>query len=242
MEAKNSLILVIKALQEIGKPINRNLFVNFIVGKETEELSESNLADLESYGSGDSHDEDFWSDLLDAALEGEYLRVRSIKQNTIEYTAKGRSFVRKPTSFIINDEEDAMPAVEAVESESDLDELMTSSLSDKKPSKEIASAKTKLQIKIIRAIDRKMALDDFAESENVALEEVLDEMELLFNQGRKLDIAYFTDEVIGADDMDELLEYFDAEGDDLDNALQEYGDVFNIEEIRLARFVWRSNK
>lgn len=241
MEAKNSLILAIKALQEIGKPINRNLFVNFIMGKETEEISESNLGDLESYGSGDSHDEDFWSDLLDAALEGEYLRVRSIKQNTIEYTAKGRSFVRKPTSFIISDEEESVPD-DAVTDESALDDLVSSTLIEKKPSKEIASAKTKLQIKIIRAIDRKMALDDFAESENIALEEVMDEMELLFNQGRKLDITYFTDEVIGADDMDELLEYFDAEGDDLDNALQEYGDVFNIEEIRLARFVWRNNK
>lgn len=241
MEAKNSLILAIKALQEIGKPINRNLFVNFIVGKETEEISESNLGDLESYGSGDSHDEDFWSDLLDAALEGEYLRVRSIKQNTIEYTAKGRSFVRKPSSFIISDEEESVPD-DAVTDESALDDLVSSTLIEKKPSKEIASAKTKLQIKIIRAIDRKMALDDFAESENIALEEVMDEMELLFNQGRKLDITYFTDEVIGADDMDELLEYFDAEGDDLDNALQEYGDVFNIEEIRLARFVWRNNK
>jgi hypothetical protein len=39
------------------------------------------------------------------------------------------------------------------------------------------------------------------------------------------------------------VEYFsESESDSIDDAMAEYGDVYNAEEIRLARIVYRSNK
>jgi ATP-dependent DNA helicase RecQ len=43
--------------------------------------------------------------------------------------------------------------------------------------------------------------------------------------------------------MDELLDYFQsAKTDDMAKAMQEYGDAYHEEELRLARIVFRMNK
>ena len=42
--------------------------------------------------------------------------------------------------------------------------------------------------------------------------------------------------------MKELLDYFqDAKTDSIDKAMEEYGDVYNEEELRLARIVYLMN-
>ena len=98
----------------------------------------------------------------------------------------------------------------------------------------------KQQIKLITAINRHIALDAFAESEGLGLDEVLDDLEMLAQQKRHLDITYFTDEVLGGECMQELLDYFDsAKSDDMESALEEYGDTYKEEELRLARIVFR---
>ena len=58
-----------------------------------------------------------------------------------------------------------------------------------------------------------------------------------------IDITYFTNEVLGENCVNELVEYFsENDNDSIEDALEEYGDVYNAEEIRLARIVYRSNK
>ena len=120
-----------------------------------------------------------------------------------------------------------------------LDDIVKSTLQEHPAAEMTASPKTKQQIKLIHAIDRKIALDDYAENESLALDDVLDEVENLIHQGRRLDITYFTDEVIGADGVQELTDFFRQQSDNLEAAMKEYGDVYNIEEIRLARIVYR---
>ena len=66
---------------------------------------------------------------------------------------------------------------------------------------------------------------------------------MLAEQKRRLDITYFTDEVLGDDCMSELLDYFQtAPSDDMAEALKEYGDTYKEEELRLARIVFRMNR
>lgn len=224
MEATESLVIAIKALQDIKTPIERTTFVAFLHGKATDAIEDQALGEKETYGSGKEISEAQWQLVLKYAIENEYVRIKSAKKDTIEYTSKGKTFARKPT--IVNIEEES------------IDNNATNQSTKLTP--ETASPKTKLQIKLIQAIDRKMALDDFCETESVGLNELLDELELLQQQGRQLDITYFTDEVIGKDDMQELLDYFNEEGDNLDLAMDEFGDVYHAEEIRLARLVWRA--
>ena len=64
----------------------------------------------------------------------------------------------------------------------------------------------------------------------------------MVKQGRKVEITYFTDEVIGEEGINELSECFDEYGtDNLALVENEFGDVYSEEEIRLARIVYWVN-
>lgn len=236
MEAKDSLVKIVKALNEIAQPITRQMLTDFLTGKETRELEELGVDDMETYGIGDTHDEDYWTTIIDAAYDQGYLKSKPAKSETIAASTVGKKFAKKPTSFVIDDEDEPSGAMA---SDSGLDELVMMAQSEKMTTEHVASARTKQQIKLIQAVDRKIALDDLAESESMALDELLDELEALVRQGRKMDITYFTNEVLGEDCMEELLDFFDSvKKNHVASAVAELGDVYNEEEIRLAYIVY----
>lgn len=243
MEAKESLIKVLKVLQELDRPIARQSLIDFLAGKETDESIRENWDDMETYGIGDSHEEDYWNRVLDVALEKKHLKTKSIKNNNLVASPKGKKFLKNPTSFDLSDEDELGGELNA--EEDDLDDIMrlAMDLKDKKGSPGYTSPKSKLQIKIIQAVDRKIDLDDLAETEHVGLDEVLDEVEDMVQKGKKLDITYFTNEVVGEEYMEELLDYFcSSKKHNLDSAMKEYGDVYKPEELRLAYIVYLVGK
>lgn len=96
--------------------------------------------------------------------------------------------------------------------------------------------KSKLKVSIIHSIDRKVALDDIAVAKGIEFGELLDEVEAIVYSGTKLNIDYFLDEVIDEDRLSDIYAYFkESETDDLDEALDELGDDYTEEEIRLVR-------
>ena len=96
--------------------------------------------------------------------------------------------------------------------------------------------KSKLKVSIIQAIDRQVALDDIASSKGMEFDELLDEVEAIVYSGTKLNIDYFLREVVDEDHMLDIYEYFqESETDDLDEAIEELGEDFTEEEIRLVR-------
>lgn len=239
MEAKDSLVKIVKALTEIGSPVTRQMLNDFLVGKATREMEEQHLDDLETFGIGDTHDDDYWAGIIDAAYEQGYLKSKPAKSETIAVSTTGKKFAKKPTSFEIGDEEDPSAQLD----DDGLDALVQMAQNDHMTSENVKSVRTKQQIKLIQAVDRKLALDDLAESESMAFDELLDELEGLVRQGRKMDITYFTDEVLGEDCMDELMDFFDSrKKDHVAAAVKELGDVYNEEEIRLAYIVWMQSK
>ena len=96
--------------------------------------------------------------------------------------------------------------------------------------------KSKMKVSIIQSIDRKVALDDIALAKGIEFGELLDEVESIVYSGTKLNIDYFLEEVLDDDKVDEIYEYFkESETDDVEDALDELGDDFSEEEIRLVR-------
>ena len=97
--------------------------------------------------------------------------------------------------------------------------------------------KSKLKVSIIQAIDRKIALDDIAESKGLDFDELLDEIEAIVNSGTKINIDYFLVQIMDQDRIDEVFDYFkEAESEDVDDALKELGENdYTEEEIRLVR-------
>lgn len=239
MEAKESLVNIIKALQEIGQPISRAILIDFLTGKETREITELGLDDKETYGVGDAHDDDYWTSVVDKAYESGYLKTKPAKSENLVPSPDGKRFAKKPTSFIIEDEDEGPSDTPG--NMQDLDGLLPMPLEENLESR--ASSRTKHQIKIIHAVDRHIALDDLAESESMALEEVLDELEALIRQGRKMDITYFTNEVLGPECVEELIDFFKTmKKFSMEKALQEFGDVYQELEIRLAYIVYEVSK
>lgn len=240
MEAKEPIVKLIKALQEVDVPLPRQLLIDFIMGRRNRQIEETGLSEKESYGIGETQDEDFWSTIIDAAYEGGLLKQMASKNNALIPSPAGKKFAKTPTSFQINDDEpisDTEPVVP------EIDPILEQTPKERTPSTITASPHAKQQIKLITAIDRHIALEDFAESEGLGLDEVLDDLEMLAEQKRHLDITYFTDEVLGDDCMNELLDYFqNAKSDSMEEAMKEYGDIYEEEELRLARIVFRMNK
>ncbi|MGI6220014.1 MAG: DNA helicase RecQ [Bacteroidaceae bacterium] len=96
--------------------------------------------------------------------------------------------------------------------------------------------KSKLKVSIIQAIDRQVALDDIANSKGMDFSELLDEIEAIVYSGTKLNIDYFLREIMDEEHMEDIYEYFrESETDDLDTAVEELGEDYTEEEIRLVR-------
>ena len=96
--------------------------------------------------------------------------------------------------------------------------------------------KSKLKVSIIQAIDRKVALDDIALSKGIEFEDLLDEVEAIVYSGTKLNIDYFLEDIMDEDHMLDIYDYFkESTTDDIDDALDELGDDFTEEEVRLVR-------
>lgn len=96
--------------------------------------------------------------------------------------------------------------------------------------------KSQVKVSIIQSIDRKVALDDIALAKGIEFDELLDEVESIVYSGTKINIDYFLEEVLDDDKVDDIYEYFkESETDDLEDAIEELGDDYSEEEIRLVR-------
>ena len=98
------------------------------------------------------------------------------------------------------------------------------------------------KISIIQAIDRRVDLDDLAESKGMSMEELLDEIEAIVYSGTKLNINYFIDEIMEEDKRDEIYDYFrTANTDSVKVAMKELDedDISEID-IRLVRVKFQS--
>ena len=96
--------------------------------------------------------------------------------------------------------------------------------------------KSKMKVSIIQAIDRKVALDDIALSKGIEFGELLDEVEAIVYSGTKLNIDYFLEEIMDEDHLLDIYDYFkESTTDKIDDALDELGDDFTEEEVRLVR-------
>ena len=101
--------------------------------------------------------------------------------------------------------------------------------------------KSKLKVSIIQGIDRKIALDELAESKGLEFSDLLDEVEAIVYSGTKINIDYFLQEIMDEDHIEDIFEYFkEADSDSLEDAINELGRDYTEEEIRLVRIKFLS--
>lgn len=234
MNGKNSLIKLLNSLIELERPLKRELLLDFIMGKESPILVKKGYDNLESFGCGDSKDEEHWMEVIDQGIEVGYMKVKS---EGVGIMAKGKKYLKKPVDFELKGDDDESD-FEKDENSAMLNQMVEDVMTDVSGLKTVS---TQRKCAIIQAIDRKIALDDFASNQGLDFEEVLTDIESLLSSGTHLDLTYFADEVLGSECVDELVDYFEnAPTESLDKALDEYGDVYSEDELRLGRVIWRS--
>lgn len=93
------------------------------------------------------------------------------------------------------------------------------------------------KIAIINAIDRRMSLDDIADSRGLEMEELIGEMESIVSAGTKLNIDYYIEENLDEEIVDDIFNYFreEATSDDVEAAIQALGPDYYENEVRLVR-------
>jgi ATP-dependent DNA helicase RecQ len=96
--------------------------------------------------------------------------------------------------------------------------------------------KSKIKIFIIQQIDRKIELEEIAQSKKINVSEVIQEIEHICYSGTRLNLDYYIEQVIDQQRQDEIYDYFmNAENDSIKTALEELGAEYSEEELRLMR-------
>ena len=97
------------------------------------------------------------------------------------------------------------------------------------------------KVKIISCIDRKMPLNEIADSLHLKFPELLDELESIVYSGTRVDLRYYIEEVMDEEQLDDIYGYFEeAETDSLDDAYDEFDGDYSDEDIRLVRLMYIS--
>ena len=105
-----------------------------------------------------------------------------------------------------------------------------------------AGKNSSLKLFIIQGIDRKLSVEDIAQSKSMQVEELISEMETIVYSGTKLDLSYCIDDYLDEDQQDELYDYFiESESDDIEQALTEFDGEYDEFELKLFRIKFLSD-
>ena len=104
-----------------------------------------------------------------------------------------------------------------------------------------SSSRSSNKVHIIQRIDRKIELADIARDLNMSRADLMDEIEGIVSAGTRVNLDYILDQTLDDDSLDELFDFLkDSEDEGVEALIQEYGDAYSEEEMRLARIKFLS--
>ena len=101
IEAKNQLVTVLHVIQLIKENFRSDYVIDFITGKETEEILAHKHHELDEFGVGEDDDEKIWNPVIRQALIAGYLKKEVENYGLLKITAAGKKFLKSPKSFMI---------------------------------------------------------------------------------------------------------------------------------------------
>ena len=101
IEAKDQLVTVLNVIQLIKENFRSDYVIDFIMGKETEEILAHKHHELDEFGIGEDDDEKIWNPVIRQALIAGYLRKEVENYGLLKITAAGKKFLKAPKSFMI---------------------------------------------------------------------------------------------------------------------------------------------
>ena len=142
IEAKDQLVTALNAILAIKENFRADYVIDFITGKETDEILAHHHQDLENFGAGADDDEKIWNPVVRQALIAGYLLKEVENYGLLKVTAAGKKFLKSPKSFMIVKDNEFKEDDEPIEHEggiSALDPTLSAMLRDlrKKVSKRL---------------------------------------------------------------------------------------------------------
>jgi ATP-dependent DNA helicase RecQ len=318
-EGKDFATLVIKAALQTNERFGITHLSHVLRGKDDQYVLSYKHNELEIFGTGKDHDDEFWQNIIRTITINGYLDKDIENIGALKVSPKGKDFLEEPVSimvskkhdFSVEDEEEettAQPVSGGIAydealyhilksvrkkvakakslppyvifQDPSLEEMATTYPTTKEELSNVngvgrgkvekfgppfinaikkyveendittaadvvvksAGNKSKVKIFIIQQIDRKIELDEIAESKGLSFDELLNEMEQICYSGTKLNIDYCIDQYIDEDRREEIFDYFlNAESDNLTDAMEEFEDLgYEEEDLRLMRIKFLS--
>ena len=142
IEAKDQLVTVLNAILAVKENFRADYIIDFIIGKETDEIVAHHHEELENFGAGADDDDKIWNPVIRQALIAGYLYKEVENYGLLKVTAAGKKFLKSPESFMIVKDTEFQDDGEAIEHEggiSALDPTLSAMLRDlrKKVSKKL---------------------------------------------------------------------------------------------------------
>ncbi len=102
--------------------------------------------------------------------------------------------------------------------------------------------KSAMKVAIIQAVDRKIPLDVFARNKGIDMEQLVHELDSVVNAGTRLDLDYYLGKLVEEDELDDMYDILrNSENATLEALCDEYGDVYDEEELQLVRIKFISD-
>ncbi len=318
IEASDEVTRALEAILEVKEKYKAEHIADILVGKDTAAVKSFHHDELESFGSGDDHDEHFWNAVFRQSMVAGLISKDIENYGLLKITPLGNEFLRNPKPFQLvknhryeDEEDESLTGAPTGGSGGDpelfnmLKELRKSlakklnlppfvifqdpSLADmsiqypitldemqkiqgvgqgkaQRYGKEFVALikkyveeneierpqdlvvrtvanKSKIKIYIIQSIDRKISLEDIAESKGIEFTELLSELEAIVNAGTRINIDYYINEELDEDSQEEIFDYFrEAQDDSVEAAVAELGEAnYTAEHIRLMRIKFLSD-
>ncbi|MBO4891790.1 MAG: DNA helicase RecQ [Prevotella sp.] len=101
IEAMNQLVTVLQVIQRIKENFRSDYVIDFIIGKETEEIIAHKHHEYDEFGIGEDEDPKIWNPVIRQALLMGYLKKEVENYGILKITSAGKKFLKAPQSFMI---------------------------------------------------------------------------------------------------------------------------------------------
>jgi len=101
IDARNQLVIVLNAILAIKENFRSDYVIDFIMGRDTDEIIAHKHHDLDEFGSGEDEDSKIWNPVIRQALIAGYLKKEVENYGLLKVTSAGKKFIKNPKTFMV---------------------------------------------------------------------------------------------------------------------------------------------
>ncbi|MBQ7662011.1 DNA helicase RecQ [Prevotella sp. E13-27] len=101
IECSKQLVIALKAILAMKENFRTDYVIDFIKGRETDEVVAHKHHELDEFGSGEKEDPKIWNPVIRQALITGYLKKEVENYGVLKVTSAGKKFIKSPKSFLV---------------------------------------------------------------------------------------------------------------------------------------------